>query len=63
MVVGKLVESAVLGLKQTLVGSGLLKEQFTQAEFQKACARIHREVRTAEILQPVSAAAECSLGR
>jgi len=38
MIVGKLVESAVLGLKQTLVGSGLLKEHFTQAEFQKACA-------------------------
>jgi CO/xanthine dehydrogenase Mo-binding subunit len=38
MIVGKLVESAVLGLKQTLVGSGLLQEQFTQAEFQKACA-------------------------
>ncbi len=27
MVVGKLVESAVLGLKQTLIGSGLLKEE------------------------------------
>ncbi len=38
MIVGKLVESAVLGLKQTLAGSGLLKDQFTQAEFQKACA-------------------------
>ncbi len=38
MIVGKLVESAALGLKQTLVGSGLLKDQFTQAEFQKACA-------------------------
>ncbi|HEX6186894.1 MAG TPA: xanthine dehydrogenase family protein molybdopterin-binding subunit [Pyrinomonadaceae bacterium] len=38
MIVGKLVESAVLGLKQTLVGSGLLKEKFTQADFQKACA-------------------------
>jgi CO/xanthine dehydrogenase Mo-binding subunit len=37
MIVGKLVESAVLGLKQTLVGSGLLQEPFTQAEFQKAC--------------------------
>jgi CO/xanthine dehydrogenase Mo-binding subunit len=37
MIVGKLVESAVLGLKQTLIGSGLLKDQFTQAEFQKAC--------------------------
>src|SRR6266576_797666 len=38
MIVGKLVESAVLGLKQTLVASGLLTDQFTQAEFQKACA-------------------------
>jgi CO/xanthine dehydrogenase Mo-binding subunit len=38
MIVGKLVESAVLGLKQTLVGSGLLQEQFTETEFQKACA-------------------------
>ena len=38
MIVGKLVESAVLGLKQTLVGSGLLKDQFTQPEFRKACA-------------------------
>jgi CO/xanthine dehydrogenase Mo-binding subunit len=37
MIVGKLVESAVLGLKQTLVGAGLLKDQFSQAEFQKAC--------------------------
>src|SRR5207237_1278672 len=38
MIVGKLVESAVLGLKQTLVGGGILKEQFKQAEFQRAWA-------------------------
>jgi CO/xanthine dehydrogenase Mo-binding subunit len=37
MIVGKLVESAVLGLKQTLIGSGLLKDKFTQPEFQTAC--------------------------
>ena len=37
MVVGKLVESAVLGLKQTLSGSGLLKEDYSQEEFQEAC--------------------------
>jgi len=37
MVVGKLVESAVLGLKQTLIGSGLLKEDYSQTEFQDAC--------------------------
>jgi len=37
MVVGKLIESAVLGMKQTLVGSGLLKEQYSSSEFQEAC--------------------------
>jgi CO/xanthine dehydrogenase Mo-binding subunit len=39
MVVGKLVESAVLGLKQTLVGSGLLQESYRDPEFQKACQK------------------------
>ena len=38
MVVGKLVESAVTGLKQTLTGSGLLPAQYTEADFRKACA-------------------------
>ena len=38
MVVGKLVESAVLSLKQTLIGSGLLFEGYKQSDFQKACA-------------------------
>jgi CO/xanthine dehydrogenase Mo-binding subunit len=37
MVVGKLVESAALGLKQTLIGSGLLKENYNSTEFQEAC--------------------------
>ncbi|HEY8184989.1 MAG TPA: xanthine dehydrogenase family protein molybdopterin-binding subunit [Pyrinomonadaceae bacterium] len=37
MVVGKLVESAVLGLKQTLIGSGLLKDGYDTSEFQEAC--------------------------
>jgi CO/xanthine dehydrogenase Mo-binding subunit len=37
MIVGKLVESAVLGLKQTLTSTGLLKENYTREEFQKAC--------------------------
>ena len=37
MVVGKLVESAVLGLKQTLAGSGLLNADYTSTEFQAAC--------------------------
>ena len=39
MVVGKLVESAVLGLKQTLVGSGLLQESYGTTEFQGACRK------------------------
>ena len=39
MVVGKLVESAVLGLKQTLIGSGLLLEGYSSAEFQAACCK------------------------
>ena len=38
MVVGKLVESAVIGLRQTLIGANLLNETYSQADFQKACA-------------------------
>jgi CO/xanthine dehydrogenase Mo-binding subunit len=37
MVVGKLVESAVLNLKETLIGSGLLNDDYSQQEFQIAC--------------------------
>ena len=39
MVVGKLVESAVLSLKQTLIGSGLLPEGYSQSDFQAACRK------------------------
>ena len=39
MVVGKLVESAAIGLKQTLVRSGLLTEDYTTEEWRKACRR------------------------
>src|SRR5207247_9978638 len=37
MIVGKLVESAVLGMKKTLIGRGMLPDRFTKTEFQKAC--------------------------
>jgi CO/xanthine dehydrogenase Mo-binding subunit len=37
MIVGKLVESAALGLKQTLIGSGLLAEGYSPDQFQAAC--------------------------
>lgn len=36
MIVGKLVESAAIGLKQTLLGSGFLKEGYSPADFQQA---------------------------
>jgi CO/xanthine dehydrogenase Mo-binding subunit len=38
MVVGKLVESAALGLKQTLLKAGLLAEHYSATEFAAACA-------------------------
>jgi CO/xanthine dehydrogenase Mo-binding subunit len=37
MIVGKLVESAALGLKQTLMGSQLLADNYTQEDFARAC--------------------------
>ena len=63
MVVGKLVESAVLGLKQTLIGSGHLQEGYTQVRISKSVRRIHQGSRAAEVLQQIPAASECRLGR
>jgi len=37
MVVGKLVQSAALGLKQTLAGCGMLGRNYTPEEFRAAC--------------------------
>jgi CO/xanthine dehydrogenase Mo-binding subunit len=37
MIVGKLVESAALGLKQTLIASGLLAQSYTATQFREAC--------------------------
>jgi CO/xanthine dehydrogenase Mo-binding subunit len=39
MVVGKLLESAAIGLKQTLTKAGLLEENYASAHFTGACAR------------------------
>jgi CO/xanthine dehydrogenase Mo-binding subunit len=39
MVVGKLVESAAVGLKQTLIKAGLLDENYSRGDFADACAR------------------------
>ena len=38
MVVGKLVHSAAVGLRQTLLGAGSLCEKYTAQEFRNACA-------------------------
>jgi CO/xanthine dehydrogenase Mo-binding subunit len=37
MVVGKLVQSAALGIKQTLIGSGLLPDSYSAEQFHFAC--------------------------
>ena len=39
MVVGKLVQSAAHGIRQTLMNAGLLKEGYSSVEFSKACAK------------------------
>jgi CO/xanthine dehydrogenase Mo-binding subunit len=39
MVVGKLVQSAALGIKQTLISSNLLREAYTAEEFLTACQK------------------------
>jgi CO/xanthine dehydrogenase Mo-binding subunit len=39
MIVGKLVESAALGLRQTLQGAGVLGETYTNDEWREACRR------------------------
>ncbi len=43
MVVGRLVESAAVGLKQALVAAGMLGEAYTPEEFRDACARFVAE--------------------
>jgi CO/xanthine dehydrogenase Mo-binding subunit len=43
MVVGKLVESAAIGLKQTLIKAGLLAENYRPEDFAAACAGYVRE--------------------
>jgi Aerobic-type carbon monoxide dehydrogenase, large subunit CoxL/CutL homologs len=49
MIVGNLVHSAALGLKQTLMGSGTLKDSYAPDEFREACRKYidrHGEVKS-----------------
>jgi CO/xanthine dehydrogenase Mo-binding subunit len=43
MVVGKLVESAAIGLKQTLQKEKFLPEKYTEAEWLEACRQYHAQ--------------------
>lgn len=43
MVVGKLVESAAIGFRQTLQKDGYLAAKYTEAEFQNAIKKYHQE--------------------
>jgi CO/xanthine dehydrogenase Mo-binding subunit len=39
MVVGKLVQSAARGIRQTLIAAGMLREKYSAEEFRQACAK------------------------
>jgi CO/xanthine dehydrogenase Mo-binding subunit len=55
MIVGSLVESAVLQIRQTLVGSGFLNATYTPSEFANACSeywKLHGPLRTRSQYQP-----------
>ncbi len=64
MVVGKLVESAVTGLKQTLIGSGVVKLKVLARNGFYGCLRkIHCEIWSAENVSDLPTATQRSLGR
>ena len=63
MVVGKLVHSAALGLKKTLVASGLLQEAYTTSDFVTAARTILRNMERCAQISRYEAAAGRSLGR
>ena len=55
MIVGKLVESAALGLRQTLVAGGLLGERYSADEFAEACRQhiaAHGELKSFSKYEP-----------
>ena len=63
MVVGKLVQSAALGIKKTLTAAGLLADSYTPEEFRAACRALRREARNVSQFRPVRAARRHFLGR
>ena len=50
MVVGKLVQSAALGIAQTLLSAGLLREGYSAEEFRAACRQLRRGARPVPLL-------------
>ena len=63
MVVGKLVETAALGIKHALIDAGYLPASYSRAEFQAACKRYVRAFGPSAQHQPVPGAAGREVGR
>ncbi len=63
MVVGKLVQSAALGIKQTLMASGLLADSYSAEEFRAACNSQVCCARQIHIVGTLPGATRCFLGR
>ncbi len=63
MVVGKLVQSAALGIRQTLTGSGLLGESYSPEEFRTACRKQVANHGHIPVVGTLRSAARCFLGR
>ena len=62
MVVGKLVEAACIGLKQTLISSGLLKPPYTSEEFATRRRRVRAIHRTPPRFRRIQASARTFSG-
>ena len=62
MVVGKLVQSAALGIKQTLMASGLLGDSYSAEEFRAACRSQVAARRTIPVVGTLRSAGRCVLG-
>ena len=63
MVVGKLVQSAAFGIKQTLMANGLLGDSYSAEEFQAACRSQVETARVVQIMGTLRSATRCVLGR
>ncbi len=63
MVVGSLVRSAALGIKQTLIASGLIGDSYSPGEFRTACREYIAAARRAALLRALRSSRRSFLGR